>query len=185
MCVEFYAHHMKNVSTFLCCYFLFVNSSHMKHFFVILQTRSMFKQCRKIVFSWQILNSFIYFVIIFLVMEPCENYAVTSPAWSFLTKSTADSCMQKRVKLITLKLGMTVDLWKPYYAHACFDDLDLYARSQWYGKGKKSALHVVGSKASNKHETCYKGRPFLLDLDFASVHMAFFTNLFWGFWPVH
>ena len=31
------------------------------------------------------------------------------------------------------------------YAHARFDDIDLDARSQWVGKGKKSALHAVGN----------------------------------------
>ena len=30
-----------------------------------------------------------------------------------------------------------------YYDHARFDDLDLDARSQWIGKGKKSALHAA------------------------------------------
>ena len=45
---------------------------------------------------------------------------------------------------ITFKLGMTVDLCMPY-AHACFDDLDLDARSPWVGKGKKSVLHALGN----------------------------------------
>ena len=31
------------------------------------------------------------------------------------------------------------------YAHARFDDLDLDARSEWVGKGKKSALHALGN----------------------------------------
>ena len=37
------------------------------------------------------------------------------------------------------KLGMTIDLCMVYiYAHAGFDDLDLDARSQGFGSGKKS-----------------------------------------------
>ena len=31
------------------------------------------------------------------------------------------------------------------YAHAHVDDLDLDARSQWVGKGKKSALNALGN----------------------------------------
>ena len=31
------------------------------------------------------------------------------------------------------------------YAHVRFDDLDLDARSQWVGKGNKSALHARGN----------------------------------------
>ena len=31
------------------------------------------------------------------------------------------------------------------YAHARFDDLYLDGRSQWVGKGKKSALHALGN----------------------------------------
>ena len=46
------------------------------------------------------------------------------------------------------------------YAYARFDDLDLDARSQWVGKGKTSALHALGNKASNKHYTYYNGMPF-------------------------
>ena len=30
------------------------------------------------------------------------------------------------------------------HAHAHFNDLDLDARSEWVGKGKKSALHALG-----------------------------------------
>ena len=47
---------------------------------------------------------------------------------------------------MAFKLGMIVDLcaYILYVAH--FDDLDLDARSQWVGKGKKSALiyHSLG-----------------------------------------
>ena len=43
---------------------------------------------------------------------------------------------------MTFKLGMTVNLCMAYiYAHACVDNLDLDATSQWVGKGKKSALN--------------------------------------------
>ena len=38
------------------------------------------------------------------------------------------------------------------YVHARFDDLALDERSQWVGKGRKSALHALGNYASNiKH----------------------------------
>ena len=52
------------------------------------------------------------------------------------------------------KLGMTVDLCMAHgiYAHARFDDLDLEARSQWVGKGKKFSFELsLYNKASKKH----------------------------------
>ena len=40
---------------------------------------------------------------------------------------------------MAFKLGMTVDLSMAYML--MLDVLDLYARSQWVGKGKQSALN--------------------------------------------
>ena len=64
------------------------------------------------------------------------------------------------------KLGMTVDLCMTYiYAHASADDLDLDARLQWVGKGKKISLTELSRQLSKQQAlTCYNGRPFLLVL---------------------
>ena len=69
---------------------------------------------------------------------------------------------------MAFKLGVTVD---SIYAHDRFDDLDLDARSDWVGKGKKSTLHYLNNKISNKHYTCYNDRPCLGDLDFENLFM--------------
>ena len=42
---------------------------------------------------------------------------------------------------MAFSLGMTVDLCMSYN----FDDLDLDARSQWVGKGKKAALNYLNN----------------------------------------
>ena len=44
---------------------------------------------------------------------------------------------------MAFKCGMAVDLCMPSYAHTRFDDLDLHERSQWLGRGKKSALNYL------------------------------------------
>ena len=61
------------------------------------------------------------------------------------------------------------------YAHVRFDDLDLDARSQWVGKGKKSALHAFGNykQAIDINVATTVGYVLLdLELDFANVYMA-------------
>ena len=40
-----------------------------------------------------------------------------------------------------------------------------------HGKGRNSALHALGKKASNKHSTCFDSKPFLHALDFANVYI--------------
>ena len=60
-------------------------------------------------------------------------------------------------------------------ANARFDDLDLDARSQWVGKGEKSALHALGNykQAISIKLATTVGHFFPdLDLDFANVNMA-------------
>ena len=57
------------------------------------------------------------------------------------------------------------------YPHARADDLDLDTRSQWVDKGKEIGVDL-SQVASNKHSTCYNGRPLLRDLDFENVCMA-------------
>ena len=46
---------------------------------------------------------------------------------------------------MAFKFGMTVDLFMAYnmLIHVRVDDLDLDARSQWVGKGQKSALNYL------------------------------------------
>ena len=52
---------------------------------------------------------------------------------------------------MAFKLGMTVDLCLAYnYADARVDDLGLDARSQWLGRGGKSALTYLDNQASTK-----------------------------------
>ena len=42
------------------------------------------------------------------------------------------------------------------YDHARFNDLDLDARAQWVGKGKKISVELPrDNQAINKHYTCY------------------------------
>ena len=48
---------------------------------------------------------------------------------------------------MAFKLGLTVDLCMDI--HARFDELELDAKSQWVGKGKKSALIYLDNLASN------------------------------------
>ena len=56
---------------------------------------------------------------------------------------------------VTSKDGMTVSL--------CFDHLDLDARSQWIGTGKKFSADLSQNyKANNKHSTCYKGWSYFI-----------------------
>ena len=63
------------------------------------------------------------------------------------------------------------------YAHVRFDDLD--TRSQWVGKGKKSALHVLSAtKQTISIKLAYSSRPFLHDLDLANFYRACPTCLF-------
>ena len=62
------------------------------------------------------------------------------------------------------------------YAHSHFDDLDLDARSQWVGKGKKYSVELsrLLSKQISIKLAAMVG-PFLCDLDFAKekfVYMA-------------
>ena len=48
------------------------------------------------------------------------------------------------IEAVAFKLGMALDLFMAYSAHAHFEDLDFDARSQWDGYGKnKSALNFV------------------------------------------
>ena len=72
---------------------------------------------------------------------------------AFTLGMMVDLCM-------AFKLGMMVDLCLAYNTHAHVEDLDLDARSQWVSKGKNSALNDLDNQASNKHYTCYNGRPF-------------------------
>ena len=61
------------------------------------------------------------------------------------------------------------------YVHARFGDLDLDTRSQWVGKGKTSALHDLGNKASNNYISIKLATTVghvLYDLDFANAYMA-------------
>ena len=45
---------------------------------------------------------------------------------------------------MTFKLGTTADLCISYkYAHARLHEFDLDARSQWVGRGNKSALNYL------------------------------------------
>ena len=44
---------------------------------------------------------------------------------------------------MAFKFGMTVDLCMAYNVQACFDDLDLDAKSHWVGRGNTSALKYL------------------------------------------
>ena len=49
---------------------------------------------------------------------------------------------------MTYKRNMTVDACMTYnYARSHFDDLDLDLMSQWFGRGKHSALNYPDNKA--------------------------------------
>ena len=52
------------------------------------------------------------------------------------------------------------------YAHFCFDGLDLDARSQWVGKGKKNQHCMLSAtkQAISIKLSMYNGRPFFLML---------------------
>ena len=47
------------------------------------------------------------------------------------------------IEAMASALETTVGLYKAYYAHAPYDDLDLDARSSWVGKGKHSVFHSL------------------------------------------
>ena len=56
------------------------------------------------------------------------------------------------------------------YAHACFDDLDRDAESQWVGKGKQTALNYFDNEISIKLATTLGH--FFRDLIFANVYIS-------------
>ena len=51
---------------------------------------------------------------------------------------------------MALKLGVTVDLRMAYMPILILMTLDLDARSQWLGRGKKSAFNYLDNFASNR-----------------------------------
>ena len=77
--------------------------------------------------------------------------------------------------MAAFKLGMTVGLCMAYNAHARFDDLDFYARSQWVGRGnlrRSPQLSKVGQMSITLAATSKIYIFFLRDLDFENGHMA-------------
>ena len=44
---------------------------------------------------------------------------------------------------MVFKFGIKVDLCMAYMPHARFDDLDLDTRSEWVGRGERSALNYL------------------------------------------
>ena len=69
---------------------------------------------------------------------------------------------------------MTVDVCMAYiYADARLDDLDIDARSQWVGKGKKSAFGVISTtKQTISIKLAATVGHVLRSLDFENVYMG-------------
>ena len=78
-------------------------------------------------------------------------------------------------------LGMTVDMYMHgIYAHAHFGDLDLDAKSQWNGKGKKSALNDLDNWAAISIKLAKMVGHLLHDVDFETVYiygLTIFLNI--------
>ena len=69
---------------------------------------------------------------------------------------------------------MTADL-RMAYAHARFDYLNLGARSQWVGRGKHQRWIISTTKRAISIKLAITVGPFLRDLDFENMYMAWLS----------